>query len=436
MDFMRLCFVIMPFGDKDVVDDRGVTRRVSFDAIYASVFEPAIGAVTLPEGGTLQARRTDRDFFTGDISQEMFEYLEYARIALTDITSLNANVFYELGVRHRARGSGTAVFRQPFVKLPFDINQIKAFPYEFEPVERVPESRALITRVLSESLVQNRIDSPVQRALAVQRTQHRSIEPDLREAENALRAGDRHAAIAACRRAAAIEPGNSLVRLRLGLLYRDDGQWTRALEEFTGALAAEPGYAEAYRERGIAENKLFQAAGRPPGAPDGLASLERAVTLAPDDYDAWSSLGGILKREGRLEEALAAYDRATEVSRGHSYPLLNAVKLRARLTGTLAPDPKTRFLLTRAERSLTAQVASEPPCNVPWCLFDLAEIRLYAGDREGFLTMTERGTEAATHGWQLRTFADSLQPLADAGIDLPGLPEGVALLRERAAFLA
>src|SRR5215468_7026074 len=111
IEYTRTCFVIMPFGEKEVVDDKGV-KRVNFDAIYDGIFEPAIRVVMLPEGGNLQARRTDRDFFTSDISQDMFEYLEYSRIALTDLSGLNPNVMYELGVRHRARPAGTVIFRQ------------------------------------------------------------------------------------------------------------------------------------------------------------------------------------------------------------------------------------------------------------------------------------------------------------------------------------
>ncbi|MCH7665651.1 MAG: hypothetical protein IH936_06970 [Acidobacteria bacterium] len=119
MDYNKICFAIMPFGKKPVGE-----REVDFDQIYDEIFEPAINAVPLPEPeeGNLEARRTDKDFFAGDISHEMFNYLEYSRIALADITGLNANVFYELGHRHRARESGTAIFRQTDAPIPFDIN--------------------------------------------------------------------------------------------------------------------------------------------------------------------------------------------------------------------------------------------------------------------------------------------------------------------------
>jgi hypothetical protein len=124
IDYDKVCFVIMPFGEKPVGN-----LSVNFDRIYDDIFMPAINAVPLPEGGTLQARRTDKDFFTGDIKYEMYRYLEYSRFALADISGLNFNVAYEMGARHRARAYGTAIFRLTQFAPPFDINSIKAFPY-------------------------------------------------------------------------------------------------------------------------------------------------------------------------------------------------------------------------------------------------------------------------------------------------------------------
>src|SRR5829696_1744802 len=175
-DYSKLCFVIMPFGRKEVqvpapkaaggkpaggtgksgkaksgaakgapAAGERITIVIDFDSIYKKIFEPAINAVRLPEGGSLVARRADDDFLAGNISTEMFAYIEYSRFAVADITGLNPNVFYELGVRHRARETGTAIFRIADAPLPFDINQIRAFPYAYEPRTQVAKSRDLIT---------------------------------------------------------------------------------------------------------------------------------------------------------------------------------------------------------------------------------------------------------------------------------------------------
>ena len=259
-NYDKSCFVIMPFGKKRVGE-----QEVDFDFIYHHVFKPAIAAVELPAdegGGTLQPRRTDQDYFSSDISQDMFEYIEYARFALADISGLNANVFYELGVRHRAHESGTAIFHQESGPPPFDIGQIKAFPYAYQPQEKITESIDLIKRVLTESLIHNRLDSPPRRALRAQREQEgnpqcANIEPLLIEADNAMRLSDWTTAIARYSDALSASPHNPMVLMKRGLIYRDQGLWDEAIADFQRVVDLSPEYAEAHRERGIAENKAY-----------------------------------------------------------------------------------------------------------------------------------------------------------------------------------
>jgi tetratricopeptide (TPR) repeat protein len=421
MDYTRFCFVIMPFNKKKVGD-----REIDFDWIYDNVFKPAISAVKLPEGGTLEPRRTDKDFATAHISQDMFEYLEYSRIAVADLSGLNPNVLYELGVRHRALSSGTIIFRMPDTPIPFDINQIKAFPYEYEPTERLAESIQLITRTLEESLVQNRLDSPVRIALRAQKRDDARVESLIREAEEAIRHQDPATALQKYEEAIQNDGQNALLRMRAGLLYRDHGgRFGEALKHFVAATAIDPQYGEAWRERGIAENKLEGK--REPRA--GLASLERAVERNPSDFDALASLGGVLKRAGDLDASIDAYRRATEVSLGHSYPLLNWLTLRAVKTGSLTLSIREKGMLSKALRSLTAQVAPEPAYNTPWTVFDYAQAQLFLGNPDQFIEHVGRGIMEQTADWQPGTFADTLDLLVGAGIVLPGLAEGIAMLR-------
>jgi tetratricopeptide (TPR) repeat protein len=423
IDYARTCFVIMPFGPKTVG-----SRTVDFDPIYEGIFAPAIAATPLPspESGYLVPKRTDKDFFSGDITVEMYQYLEYSRFALADISGLNANVFYELGARHRARESGTAIFRQPDAPLPFDISKIKAFPYEYEPDPKAAESRALITQVLQESLRYNRIDSPVQVALRIQQATERDADGLLREADKAIRNQDTATAAAKLGEAVECHPGNPLFRMRLGLLLRDMGRWPEAVEQFEAAVARSPQYAEALRELGIAQNKLCQ---QTQAGPDGEEALRRAIELRPTDFDALASLGGVLKRKNLLPDALAMYRQSTQVSNGHPYPLLNELKLQARVEGKL-PIQERRLQLLRAERARRAQTANHPPYDVPWSFFDLAEIRLYLGAPDDFLGTIDAGLVHCNASWQPKTFRDSLQLLVDGGVDLPGLAEGLRRLDE------
>jgi tetratricopeptide (TPR) repeat protein len=415
VDLSRVCFVIMPFGKKPVGK-----RTVDFNYIYESIFKPAIFSALLPESGTLVPKRADDDFFSGDITVEMFEYIEYSRIALTDISGLNANVLYELGVRHRARESGTAIFRQEAAPLPnFDINHIKAFPYEYSPEKHIPRSKALITQVLTETLARNRLDSPPQLALQAQQRGPRMLKGLLRQAENAIRVGDIGGAIDNYRQAIAVDATNPLLHFRLGLLFKDQGAWPEALTAFVAAAAHDPAYAEAHREVGVAENKLFADVG---GAqtPPGEESLRRALALKPTDFDTLASLAGVLKRARRYPEALQLYQDSVVASNGNTYPLLNYLTLKWCLYGPDALTSEDRDWVEAAQPALQAQVSNVPPYNVPWSVFDLAQLRLFLGDEQQFAALVDNGIQLAA-AWQLRTFRDNLRLLREGGVRLASL---------------
>jgi len=426
MDYSKICFVIMPFGKKQVGDE-----LVDFDPLYADIFLPAIAAVDLPEGGKLDPHRTDQDFFTGDIQLEMFQYLEYSRFALADISGLNFNVAYELGVRHRCREAGTAIFRQEQGPLPFDISSIKAFPYRYAPDDEAEKSRALITRVLTESLVRNRRDSPVRVALKAQR-QSGQIDDLLTQAENAIRNLDFPGAMDIYRQAVlAADPANPLPRMKLGLLCKDNDIWDEALEQFTAAAAATPNYSEAWREKGIAENKVARIAGLPldTNPAPGETSLRKAVEINPRDFDAYASLGGVLKRAKRFPESLAAYEQSMKVSGSHPYPLLNALTLRAQINGHLTLSAGDKLALIRALAVREGQSKQNPPFDRPWCFFDAAQIKLFQGDAAAFRTISLAGfTNPNTVNTQRTTYVDALRLLLPAADELPGLREVIAEL--------
>jgi len=131
MDYSKICFVIMPFGKKPVGD-----RPVDFDRLYDDIFVPAISAVSLPEGGKLESRRTDKDFYSGDIKLEMFQYLEYSRFALADISGLNFNVAYERPpdiVRENAERRFSA---RPRFPLPSTSIRLRRFLMNLSPQTR------------------------------------------------------------------------------------------------------------------------------------------------------------------------------------------------------------------------------------------------------------------------------------------------------------
>ena len=88
-----LCFVLMPFGKKP--DSRG--SIINFDSVYEKIISPAV------LDARLEPIRADEEKVGGIIHKPMYERLILCEYAVADLTTANANVFYELGVRHAIR---------------------------------------------------------------------------------------------------------------------------------------------------------------------------------------------------------------------------------------------------------------------------------------------------------------------------------------------
>lgn len=460
------CFVIMPFGVKKVGE-----REVDFNVLYTDLFEPAINEVVTPEKQRVKAVRTDMDAFSGSINQEMFEYIVYSRLAFADISGLNPNVFYELGARHSLQESGTVLFRQEGHVVPFDIASIKVFEYAAASEKQLKSSRKLISDVISETLQKNRLDSPVRIALRAQwgggpekvantektednglisnsfqesisdekRSDWRKqvVEDYMRDGEEAIRINDLDAARTNFNGALRFSPLNIIARMKLGLVYKRLGQYYNALQEFSMITKVCQNYGEAWREKGVVEGMIARAIpeetrARMKWMPDGYDSLSKATLLIPHDFDVWSSLGGVLKNVRKeYSSALKMYQHATDLSNGHPYPLLNAMKLEARETGKLHIKKK-KVILQQARALRIAQALSSPPVDTPWCYFDIAEINLYLGDHEGCIEYLTIALENGANGDQLATFKKSLQEtLVDRKIQVQGLEEVMDVLSEK-----
>ena len=116
-----LCFVIMPFEKK--ADPVG-GADIDFNRIYMNALEPAI------DDAGMDAIRADEERVGGIIHKPMFERLLLCDYAVADLTTANANVFYELGVRHTARPRTTLTIFAKNQPIPFDVNFLRSLPYD------------------------------------------------------------------------------------------------------------------------------------------------------------------------------------------------------------------------------------------------------------------------------------------------------------------
>lgn len=149
------CFVIMPFGLKTDV----AGRTVNFDRIYDEFLEPAI------EEAGLACERCDRVDEAGNIHRRMFSSIWTADVALVDLSLLNANVFYELGVRHALRRSITILIRRKGTDVPFNVSNLNVIEYDDADPASLQDARERIIRSIRRGYEQGQVDNYVSEVL-------------------------------------------------------------------------------------------------------------------------------------------------------------------------------------------------------------------------------------------------------------------------------
>jgi hypothetical protein len=94
-------FIIRPFGEKS--DRKG--NPINFEKVEQDLIDPVLKKLGF-EG------RTTQDIAkAGNIREDMFRLLVTADLVIADISIHNANVFYELGIRHALRDRHTFLLR-------------------------------------------------------------------------------------------------------------------------------------------------------------------------------------------------------------------------------------------------------------------------------------------------------------------------------------
>ena len=115
----RKCFLVAPIGKNDS-DERKRTDRLE-KYILQPILEPM----------NIEIIRADKIREFGMITNQIIDNLVRADLVIADLTGANANVFYELGIRHVL---GTPILHIRFKNspIPFDNADCRTISYYFE----------------------------------------------------------------------------------------------------------------------------------------------------------------------------------------------------------------------------------------------------------------------------------------------------------------
>ena len=132
---------------------------MDFDAVYCEFIKVAV------QNAGMEPLRADEEGGGGIIHKPMFERLVLCEYAIADLTTANANVFYELGVRHAAKPRTTVLlYAMGHGRLPFDVSPLRAISYRITDDGRPasPDSvRDELIMRLERSKTQSEADSPL-----------------------------------------------------------------------------------------------------------------------------------------------------------------------------------------------------------------------------------------------------------------------------------
>lgn len=146
----------MGFGIKT---DFSTGRQLDLNKTYKVLIKPVV------ENKGFICIRADEIKHSGSIDVMMYEELLGADIVIADLSTLNPNAIYELGVRHALRPKSTIVIAEDKLPYPFDLNHILISKYahlghaiDYEEVERF---RQLLGDTIDQVVKTKKTDSPV-----------------------------------------------------------------------------------------------------------------------------------------------------------------------------------------------------------------------------------------------------------------------------------
>lgn len=453
----QTCFVDMPFGKKT---EPHSAVEIDFDQIYERAIEPAI-----VEAG-LSCIRGDREQTGGIIHEAMFARLLLCEFVIADLTTANANVFYELGVRHAARPYTTIPLFATVGGLPFDVTMVRAIPYELEKGELTPEAaeklrsdiRARIKRALEGPVAD---DSPLFQLFErfpgieisheltdVFKDRIQISEEFQTKLDIALQSEPKEEAL---RRLKALEAelGNlrtldSAVLMKLLLTYRDVSAWDEMVQVFDRFPAGLQRVAMARQQLALALNRRASPGDRERA----IRNLKELLKEHGDSAETYGILGRVYKDQYKeaesagkalasayLDKAIQAYRRGFECEPADYYPGVNAINLLIQKATEESHKeaeqlaPLVSFAVARRGGATSDDY---------WDLATVLELAVIGRDYDAAEAVLPRVLVSASASWMAKTTADNLElilELRSGEAESDRAKGAVTALRERAAAL-
>ena len=409
----------MPFGKKP----NAASSLVDFDAVYEDLIRPAI------EAAGLEALRADEEMTGGIIHKPMFERLILCEYAVADLTTANANVFYELGIRHAVRERSTVtIFAEGGGQLPFDVAPLRAVTYKLT-AQGTPDEVVSTMSVIANRLrdaQQAKGDSPIYHLVEGfpevdhtktdvfrDRVQYsNTIKAQLREA----RQQGLHALKAIEQKLMPITSCESGVLIDLFLSYRAMKSWQEMID-LVGMMAPPLAMTVMVQEQlGLALNRLGQREKAERVLKELIvrrgASSETYGLLGRVYKDRWEAAlkaGETIEARGLLPQAIEAYVKGFEADWRDAYPGINAVTL---MELKEPPDPRREQLIPVVSFAVERRIAAGEPDY--WDHATRLELAVLGKKEQQAMDAASAALAVLREGWEAETTARNLRLIQEA----------------------
>jgi 3',5'-cyclic AMP phosphodiesterase CpdA len=407
---MPKLFVIMPFGLK-----RHEGVEFDFDSVYRAVIRPTakrVGWDTL---------RIDEVPTPGAINDQYLRELLSAELVLADISIPNANVYYELGVRHAVSSSGTLLISSATPEdVPFDLRGQRIIFFDRSQTDTLAQGIAETLKAFTSINTTSPLRPFLERAgvLANPKENRGAFEMDV--AARIERAKNSDQLIALWKWLEPLSP-LPVVRLRdLAERLSDSGEWLYAAEVLRTATAIQPNDFELYRRLGW----FLQQAGADHDE-SALAAYNKALAINPNDPETLGLMGGREKRKRNFAGAIDFYKRGASLSPNNRYMLVNQAAM------LILSNPSTPTPGIELYHALRDRLRHNDPSD-EWSEILIGESCFASGDFADAEAAYRRAAQMATSPKPLRSAADQLDIFASVSFQ----PTQAATLADELRALA
>ncbi|WP_413711768.1 hypothetical protein [Rhizobium sp. Rhizsp82] len=151
-----VCFVVSPIGED------GSPERIHADWLLEGIIRPVFKD-HFPQYDIVRA---DKMAAPGLIDTQIIEHLLDAELVIADITTLNPNVFYEIGIRHVSGGPVVHMVRAGD-PIPFDLKIFRHIPFIVSTHQGLENAKVSLKQSLDAVHSEDfKLDNPVTRTRA------------------------------------------------------------------------------------------------------------------------------------------------------------------------------------------------------------------------------------------------------------------------------